>query len=98
LIKSKIDKKNRFDFKVLLKKLFTFGCRNLLIEGGNELTKNALKKKLFNQFYLFKSPKILSKFVEHKEFKHFKDLSENYKSKYKINTNIGKDLITLYKK
>ena len=98
LVKSKLDNDNNFDLKIIFKKLFNMGCRNLLIEGGNELTKNVLKKKLFNQFYLFKSPKILSKFVEHKEFNHFKDLSENYKTKYKINTNIGKDLITLYKK
>ena len=74
------------------------GCRNLLIEGGNKLTTNIFKKRLFNQFYLFKSPKILSKLTDHKEFKCFKDLSQNYKTKNKINTKFGNDLITLYKK
>jgi diaminohydroxyphosphoribosylaminopyrimidine deaminase / 5-amino-6-(5-phosphoribosylamino)uracil reductase len=98
LVKSNLIKNEYFDFKSILKKLFTLGCRNLLIEGGNELTKNILKEKLFNQFYLFKSPKNLSKLVEHKEFKHFNDLLQNYKSKIKINTKLGKDIITLYKK
>ena len=74
------------------------GCRNLLIEGGNELTTNILKKRLFNEFFLFKSPKMLSKLVEHKEFKYFKDLTLNYKTKNKINTKFGKDLIIIYKR
>jgi diaminohydroxyphosphoribosylaminopyrimidine deaminase/5-amino-6-(5-phosphoribosylamino)uracil reductase len=69
-----------------------------LIEGGNDLTNHLLKKKLFNQFYLFKSPKNLSKLVTYKDFNCFKDLSQKYKSKKKINTPLGKDTITLYKK
>ena len=32
-----------FDFKSILKKLYNLGCRNLLVEGGNELSKNILK-------------------------------------------------------
>ena len=46
--------------------------QKFIIEGGNELTKYLLKKRLFNQFYLFKSPKILSKIVEYKEFNTLK--------------------------
>ena len=38
LIKSKVDRYNRFDMREILKKLYNFGCRNLLIEGGNDLT------------------------------------------------------------
>ena len=78
--------------------LFKIGCRNLLIEGGNLLSKNILKNKLFNQFYLYKSPKSLSKLVDYKEFNFFKDLSQNYKSKSKLNTKFSKDLIMLYRK
>ena len=95
LIKSNLINNKAFDIKLILKKLYSLGCRNLLIEGGNELSKSILKKKLFNQFYLFKSPKKLSKAVEHIEFKFFKDLAQNYKNK--INTKLGKDSITLYK-
>ena len=98
LIKIDLIKKKYFDIKKIFKKLYNLGCRNLLVEGGNELTKNILSKKLFNEFYLIKSPKKLSKLVDHLEFKYFKDLTQNYKNKVKINTKIGKDSITLYKK
>ena len=98
LIKSNLLKNNNFDFKLILKKLYTLGCRNLLIEGGNDLTKNLIKNKLFNQFYLFRSKKILSKLVPYKEFNCFKELSIKYKYKKKINTQLGKDLIMHYKK
>jgi diaminohydroxyphosphoribosylaminopyrimidine deaminase / 5-amino-6-(5-phosphoribosylamino)uracil reductase len=97
LIKSKINKYKKFDIKTIVKKLYNLGCRNILIEGGNDLTKSFLSKKLFNQFYLFKSPKKLSKLVEHKEFYGLNILKQNYKNKLKINSNFGKDTITLYK-
>ena len=74
------------------------GCRNLLVEGGNDLSKSIIKGELFNQFYLFRSPKKLSKLVVYKDFDCFKELSHKYKKKEKINTQLGKDSITLYKK
>ena len=98
LIKSNLLKNRNFDIKLILKKLYRLGCRNLLVEGGNNLSKSIIKKRLFNQFYLFKSPNSLSKLVAYKDFNCFKDLSRKYKSKNKINTHLGKDLITLYKK
>jgi len=98
LIKSNLIKNKYFDFKLILKKLYILGCRNLLVEGGNDLSRSILKKKLFNQFYLFKSVKKLSKLSSYKDFNCFNDLSQNYKSKSKINIKLGKDSITLYKK
>jgi diaminohydroxyphosphoribosylaminopyrimidine deaminase/5-amino-6-(5-phosphoribosylamino)uracil reductase len=98
LIKSNLLKNGNFDIKLILKKLYSLGCRNLLIEGGNNLSKSIIKNKLFNQFYLFKSPNSLSKLVAYKDFNCFKDLSQKYKNKNKINTQSGNDLITLYKK
>jgi diaminohydroxyphosphoribosylaminopyrimidine deaminase/5-amino-6-(5-phosphoribosylamino)uracil reductase len=98
LIKSSLLKNGNFEIKLIFKKLYSLGCRNLLVEGGNELSKSIIKKKLFNQFYLFKSPKSLSKLVVYKDFNCFKDLSQKYKNKNKINTQLGKDSITLYKK
>jgi diaminohydroxyphosphoribosylaminopyrimidine deaminase/5-amino-6-(5-phosphoribosylamino)uracil reductase len=98
LIKSNLLKNENFDIRLILKKLYSLGCRNLLVEGGNDLSKSIIRKKLFNQFYLFKSPKSLSKLVSHKTFNCFKDLSHKYKSNKKINTLLGKDSITLYKK
>ena len=98
LIKSDLNKKKYFDLKLALKKLYKFGIRNILVEGGDELSGSFLKNKLFNEFYLFKSPKNLSKSVAYKDFNCFKYLSQNYKNKKKINTLLGKDSITLYKK
>ena len=98
LIKSNLLKNNNFDIKLILKKLYSLGCRNLLVEGGNDLSKNFIKKKLFNQFYVFKSLKNLSKLEPYKDFNCFKDLSLNYKNKKNVNTQLGKDSISLYKK
>ena len=98
LVKSNISKDKHFDLKLILKKLYNLGCRNLLVEGGNDLSCSFLKKKLFNKFYLFKSSKNLSKFTEYKNFNCFKELSKNYKNKLKIDTILGKDSITLYNK
>ena len=97
LIKSKIDKNKKFDIKVIMRKLYNLGCRNILIEGGNELTKSFLIKKKFNQFYLFKSSKKLSKLVPYKEFNSLNILKKNYKVKIKINSNFEKDTVSLYR-
>jgi diaminohydroxyphosphoribosylaminopyrimidine deaminase/5-amino-6-(5-phosphoribosylamino)uracil reductase len=98
LIKSNLTQKKHFNLKKILKKLYQTGCRNLLVEGGNDLSGSFLKKKLFNEFYLFKSPKTLSKLVEYKDFTFFNDLSRKYINKKKIYTQFGKDSITLYKR
>jgi len=95
-IKSSISKNKEFDIKVIMKKLYSLGCRNILIEGGNDLTNHMLKKRLFNKFYLFKSPNNLSKLVEFKEFSGLKTLNQKYKNKLKLKSNYGKDTITLY--
>ena len=81
----------------ILKKLYNFGCRNLLIEGGNELTNSLLKNKIFNKFYLFKSPKNLSKKSEYLKFSGMDTLNQKYKTKINLNLNLRKDKITLYK-
>ena len=96
LIKSKLDKDN-FDIKSILMKLYVLGCRNLLVEGGNDLSKHIVKKRLFNEFYLYKCSKSLSKLVNHKEFSFLNELNKNYKNRLKINKKLGKDVITLYK-
>ena len=97
LIKSKIYRDNRFDIKEILKKLYNFGCRNLLIEGGNDLTNFMIKNKIFNKFYLFKSPKNLSKSLEYLKFSGLKKLNQKYAKKINLNLNLRKDRITLYR-
>ena len=95
LIKSSINKDKKFNINLIMKKLYNLGRRNILIEGGNDLTNYLLKKKLFNQFYLFRSQKKLSKSVEYKEFSGLKILKQNYKNKLKLKSNFGKDSVTL---
>ena len=97
LVKSKVDRNNRFDMKEILKKLYNFGCRNLLIEGGNDLTSFLIKNKIFNKFYLFKSPKNLSKNLEYLKFSGLKKLNQKYAKKINLNLNLRKDRITLYR-
>ena len=97
LIKSNLTKIKHFDLSLVLKKLYKIGIRNILVEGGNNLSGSFLKNKLFNQFYLFKSPKILNKVLPYKNFNHLKYLIHNYKTKLKINNKLSRDTITLYK-
>ena len=86
-----------FKLKSILKKLYTHNCRNLLIEGGDNLTNYLLKNRIFNKFYLFKSPKNLSKETEYLKFNSLDVLKKNYKNKLNLNLSLGKDKITLYK-
>ena len=97
LIKSKVNRYNRFDMREILKKLYNFGCRNLLIEGGNDLTNSMIKNKIFNKFYLFKSPKNLSKRSEYLKFSGLNTLNQKYQTKINLNLNLRKDRITLYR-
>ena len=97
LINSKIDNKGRFDFKILLKKLYKLNCRNLLVEGGDKLTNHLLRNKTFNRFYLYESRKKLSKKSEYLYFNSLKLLKQKYKKRINLKLNLGKNKITLYK-
>ena len=98
LIKSRLDKCKNFNFRDILKKLFKIGCRSLLIEGGGVLTNNLLKKRVFNEFYLYKGQKTLSKLSDYLKFEDLDLLREKYKKKINLNFKLGKDKITLFKK
>ena len=82
--------------KLILKKLHTYGCRNLLIEGGDKLTNSLIKNKIFNKFYLYKSPKKVSKSFDYLKFSSQNILNQKYKTKINLNLNLRKDRITLY--
>ena len=97
-IKTKLNYNKKIDLKSVMKKLFFLGVRNLLVEGGDEITKYMLKNKLVNEFYLFKSPKILPKNKKYVVFSSNKILRNNYKIKSKISSNLAKDTITIYKR
>ena len=98
LIKFKTDKNNFFDLRLLLNKIYSFGCRNLLVEGGKALTASFLKENLFDQFYLFKSPKNLGKSGKLNISVELNQLSFKYKNKSKLNSFTGNDIVYLYSK
>ena len=98
LIKLPTDKNNFFDLKLVLKKIYFHGCRNLLVEGGKTLTSSFLKHKLFDQFYLFKSPDKLGKSAKLNISTLLNQLSFKYKKKSKLNAFTGKDMVYLYLK
>ena len=98
IIKIKLNNNKNFDLKEILKTLFKIGIKNLLIEGGNKITKNILKKGLFNQFYLFKSPKKLLKNKKYLIFTSNSILNKMYKNKLKYRSKLVKDSITIYKR
>ena len=98
LVKLKLDKKKRFNIKEILKKLFILGIKNLLVEGGDKITKNMLKYRLINKFYLFESPKNLPKAKKHVIFSSNSILKQNYLIKSTISSKLAKDKITIYKR
>ena len=98
LIKSKLNSEGLFDLKMILRKLFALGVRNLLIEGGDKITKNLINSKLIDIFYLFQSPKILPKGKENKSFTSLKILNKNYRKRFRFASKLAKDDITIYKR
>ncbi len=98
LIRSKLNKNKLFDLKTILKKLFLLGVRNLLIEGGDKMTKNLIEKRLINTFYLFQSTKKISKNKVNKSFTSFEILKKVYKKRTKLSSKLAKDSITIYKR
>ena len=98
LIKTKLNSEGLMDLRTVLKKLFTLGTRNLLVEGGDKISKNLIKNRLIDTFYLFQSPKILRINKINQGFTFFKILNDKYKKVTKITSKLAKDNITIYKR
>ena len=98
LVKSNLNNKGLFDLKKITKKLFNLGVRNLLIEGGDKITKNLIKNKMIDKFYLFQSPKVLQKSKINQSFTSLGILKKKYRKKFKISSKLAKDNISIYKK
>ena len=98
LIKSKLDNKKNLDLKTILKELYKLGVNNLLVEGGDKITKNFLRLRLFNKFLLIKSSTILSKKKKYLSFTSNSILNEKYGTKSKILLKLAKDNINIYKR
>ena len=96
LIKLPVNNDDLFDLKLVLKKIFSIGCKNLLVEGGKNLTDSFLKNKLFNEFYLFKSPNKLGSIGKLNVSGQLHQLTFKYKNKSNINSFTGNDIINIY--
>ncbi len=96
LILSKIRNDKTFDLTIILKKLFNLGVRSLLVEGGDKLTQNFIKDRLFNQFFLFSSSKKISTKKKYVIFTSLTLLKKLYKNR--ISSSLAKDNITIYKR
>ena len=94
LINQSTNKHKNFDLKKILKKLYMLGVKNLLVEGGDKLTKSFLQKRMFNEFYMFKSSKNLLKGNKYVNFTSFGILDTKYN--YKTNFKLATDKITIY--
>ena len=81
---------------MVLKNIFSIGCRNLLVEGGKNLTNNFIKNKLFNEFYLFKSPNKLGSTGKLNVSSQLRQLKFKYKNKSNVNSFTGNDIINIY--
>ena len=97
LIKVNLGLDKNLDLKKILKKLYDFNCRNLLVEGGGFITKNFLKQRLFNIFYLLKSNKKDPLKTNYKIFDSRNLLNKIFKNKTYIKNILGKDKIIQYK-
>ena len=96
LIKVPLNKNNLIDLNILLKIIFSTGCRNLLVEGGKNLTDSFIKNNLFNEFYLFKSPNNLGDTGRLNVSRQLHRLNFKYKNKSNINSYTGKDIIKVF--
>jgi len=96
LILFKVENDNYFDLKKLLKKIYDLGIYSLLVECGSILTHKMISKKIFNEFYLFRSNKILNNKDKINVLNIKKNLNKKFKNKVFVNTYLDKDTLMHY--
>ena len=97
LILSPLNSEGNIDLKSVLSEIRNKNINYLLVEGGDKLTKSLLKANYFNEFYLFKSKKILkTKNNSIKINRIIKNLSKSFRFKKDLNTNLNGDKIIKY--
>ena len=91
-----VNNSKNFNLRKITQKLYTLGLHRLLVESGKELMTNFLIENLLNEFYFFKSDKIISNRDKINISSLVKMINKNYKNKKKINTYLDKDILTHY--
>ena len=90
------DDNNYFDLKKILNKIYDIGIHKLLVECGQNLTSKLLEQNLFNEFYFFKSNKILNNKDKIKILDIKNNLHKKFENKSFINTYLDKDKLIHY--
>ncbi len=93
LIRIDTDKNNKLNLKQALHYIFKNKVNSLLVEGGKELTNSFISNRLFNEFYLFKSSKNLTKNGSINILNTLKSISKNFKKRSLLDTYLDKDKI-----
>ena len=96
LIYQKLENKTNFNLRRITQALYKLGLHRLLIEAGKDLITNFLNENLINEFYFFKSDKIISNGDKINISSLVKMINKKYKNKKKINTYLDKDTLTHY--
>ena len=96
LIFQKADNNSDLNLKKITQKIYKLGLHRLLVETGKDLMTNFLKENLLNEFYFFKSDKIILNRHKINISSLVKMINKNYKNKKKINTYLGNDTLTHY--
>ena len=91
-----VDSNNNLDLKKIFKKIYSLGIHTVLIEAGKTFTCNIISQKIFNEFYLFKSGKILNNKDKINVLDVKKRLDKEFKNKYFVNTFLDKDKLIHY--
>ena len=87
---------NSFDLNTILKKIYSLGYANLLIESGPNLLKSFLNNNLINDFYLFKADNKIN-LKNSVALNSFIDLlSKKFKKRSQINTFLDKEKLFRY--
>ena len=89
-------KNNSFDLNTILKKIYSLGYANLLVESGPNLLKSFLINNLINDFYLFKADNKIN-LKNSVSLNSFIDLlSKKFKKRSQINTFLDKEKLFRY--
>ncbi len=87
---------NSFDLNTILKKIYSLGYANLLLESGPNLLKSFLNNNLINDFYLFKADNKINS-ENSVALNSFIDLlSKKFKKRSQINTFLDKEKLFRY--
>ena len=92
----KTEKDNYFDLKKIFKKIYKLGIHSVLVECGSNITRKILLKNLFNEFYFFRSNKMLNNRQKINVLDIKSKLDKKFKNKDFVNRYLDKDKLMHY--